>query len=167
MLKKIVLIQTCICLFLATAYITIGKTGPDMLKEKRGQIVAVMSKHYTAEDIFDAGKETVIGLIKTPTAVTNYIISGQELQKYAEPVDPAAEGDVTSVYAVASGQIIETGENNALGKYIKIRHEKAISVYGKCCRIYVKEGEHVRRGQVIGSYLQNEKNKFYYELIEE
>lgn len=167
MWKKIALVQLCICLFIVTGYITIGNSGSELLKEKRSDFVAAMSKHYTASDIFTTGKDAVTTLIKTPTIITSYILNGQESQQYAEPIDPVAEGAITSVYAVNGGQVYETGENDELGKYIKIQHDGAVSVYANCSRVYAKEGKHVRRGQVIGSYVQDENDKFYYELIKE
>ena len=166
MWKKVLLAQICICLFLVTGYITIGNSGVEVLKEKRGQLVATMSEHHTVADIITSGKAAA-ALIKAQDAVSGYIMEGRESQKYAEPVDPAVEGEITSVYAVSGGQVIETGENSELGKYIKIQHDGAVSVYGRCSRIYAKEGKHVRRGQVIGSYMQDENNQFYYDLIEE
>ena len=167
MLKKILLVQMCVCLLIVTGYISIGKSGSDLLIDKRSEAIAAVSRHYTMSDIFTKGKKVITTLVKTPIDVSEYITIGQEGQQYAEPVDPAVEGAVTSVYAVMGGQVIETGENDEIGRYIKIKHDEATSVYGNCCRVYAKDGKHVRRGQVIGSYLQDEDNKFYYELIQE
>ena len=167
MWKKILLVQICVCLFIITGYITIEKSGVESLKDRRSEAIAAISKHYTTKDILDVGKDTVAELIDSPATLTGYILKGQEAQKYAEPIDPVIEGAITSVYAVSGGQVIETGENSELGRYIKIQHDGAVSVYGNCCRVYAKDGKHVRRGQVIGSYIQDENNTFYYELIEE
>lgn len=57
MWKKIIVAQICICVFLASGYIAIEKSGSESMMEKRGKIVAAMSKHYTVHDIFNAGKE--------------------------------------------------------------------------------------------------------------
>lgn len=167
MWKKNLLIQVCVCLFLVTCYITIGHGDTEILLEKRGQIVATMSEHYTTADIFNKGKDVVSTLIKTPSIVTGYIIEGSADQHYAEPIDPVLEGEITSVYAVSGGQVIEAGESEEMGRYIKIRHDEAVSIYGNCSRVYAKEGKHVRKGQVIGSYINDENKKFYYELIKE
>ena len=167
MWKKIILMQICICLFLTSGYIAIGKSGSEMLQKKTLKAVASMSEHYTVSDIISGGKNAVVSLIKSPSVVTGYLLSGKQAQQYGEPIDPVVEGAITSVYAVSGGQVIETGDNAVLGKYIKIQHDGAVSVYGQCSRIYAEEGRHVRRGQVIGSFMQEENNEFYYELIEE
>lgn len=167
MWKKILLTQICICLFIVTGYITIGNSNAAVLKEKRSKAVAAISEHYRISDVFDKSKVAVSALIKVPATLTNYVMKGQESQQFAEPIDQAAEGMITSVYAVSGGQVIETGESEELGNYIKIKHDGAVSVYGNCSRIYIKEGKHVRRGQVIGSYMQDKNNEFYYDLISE
>jgi len=167
MIKKILLIQICVCMFILCIYGVVTVSDSDFLQKKRSQAVAAMSKHYTASDIWSKGKSAASTLIKVPVSVTSYVIGAQEMQEYGEPADPVKEGDTASIYAVSGGQVIETGENSKLGKYIKIQHDDAVSVYGSCNRIYVKEGMHVRRGQVIGSFKQEKNTEFYYDLIEE
>ncbi len=167
MIKKILIMQTCVCILMLCGYSAAGRFDSEKVQEIRSQAVAAMSKHYTVSDIWDKGKSAVSALIRIPTAVTSYVMSTGEPQSYAEPVDPVGVGSITSIYAVSGGQVIETGENEELGKYIKIQHDSAVSVYGQCSRIYAKEGKHVRRGQVIGSFMQEENNEFYYDLIEE
>lgn len=167
MVKKIILLQSCICILMLCGYAYTGKLDSEIIRERHSQAVASMSEHYTVSDIWDKGKNAASVIIKVPAAVTSYVMSAQEIQQYAEPIDPVTEGGITSVYAVSGGQVIETGENGKLGKYIKIQHDGAVSIYGQCSRIYAKEGKHVRRGQVIGSFMQEENNQFYYDLIEE
>ena len=167
MIKKILCIQICICILIVFGYKAAGRVDSEILNEKRAQAVAAMSKHYTASDIWDKSKKSAAALIKVPVSVTSYVINAQEMQKYADPIDNVTEGSITSVYAVSGGQVIETGENRELGKYIKIQHDGAVSVYGNCRTIYADEGQHVRQGQVIGSFKQEESNRFYYELIDE
>ena len=167
MIKRIILIQSVVCIIMLLCYMAAGKFDSEIIQEKRSQAVAAMSKHYTVSDIWDKGKSTASALIKVPAAVSSYVMSAQDSQRYAEPIDPVAVGGITSIYAVSGGQVIETGENEELGKFIRIQHDGAVSVYGQCSRIYAKEGKHVRRGQVIGSFLQEENNEFYYDLIEE
>ncbi len=57
----------------------------------------------------------------------------------------------TWVGASASGVVIYAGWGGAVGKYIKIDHQNGYqSVYGHLNKIYVKRGQHVRKGQLIG-----------------
>ncbi len=167
MWKKVLLAQICVCLFLVTGYISIGELNRELLHDKRSQVVAAISKHNSVADLFEEGKQVVSTVIKMPSSVSEQIKKGKDAQQYAEPLDPVLEGDITSVYAVAGGQVTETGENEEIGKYVIIQHDEAVSVYGNCCKVYAKENEHIRRGQVIGSYIQDAENEFYYKLIEE
>ena len=59
---------------------------------------------------------------------------------------------------------METGENEVLGKYVIISHEDKISTYGNCDNIYVREHEHVRKGQVIASFTNDGSRTFLYDL---
>ena len=63
MWKKIIVAQICICIFLASGYVAIEKFGSERMMEKRGKIVAAMSKHYTVHEIINAGKETAVEYI--------------------------------------------------------------------------------------------------------
>lgn len=167
MWKKILLIQTCICMFLISGYISIDISDAAGLQEKQSRAVAAMSKHYTAQDILERTRHAASAIINTPATVTNFIISVSGQQRYGKPIDHAETGETTSVYAVSGGFVIKTGENDKLGKYVKIRHDGNVSVYGNCNKIYVKEGEHVRKGHVIASFKQERNNSFYYDLIKE
>ncbi|XVN42897.1 MAG: M23 family metallopeptidase [Candidatus Rickettsia vulgarisii] len=55
------------------------------------------------------------------------------------------------VYAAAEGRIINVGNKNHYGNLVEIKHSnKFITKYAHLRKIYVKTGEHVIRGQLIG-----------------
>jgi len=56
----------------------------------------------------------------------------------------------TCVYATADGRVIFAGADNGLGKYVKIDHgDELYTYYGHLSKTVVKEGDNVRRGQLI------------------
>ena len=167
MWKKKILIQTCACLVITAAYTAVNYFGGSAVSDVRESAVAAMSKHYTVSDIWDNGKKAVSAAVKAPVAVTGYIIGSQEMQQYGDPLDETETGDTASVYAVSGGAVHETGKNEKYGKYVMIQHEDAVSIYGNCSKLYVKAGEHVRKGQVIASFSKDGNKEFYYDLIEE
>lgn len=154
--------QIIICAVITAAYGIVHTAEIPWLNEKSAAAVAVISKHYTISDIADTGKAAVSNLVEIPSAVTSSIMSSQEQQEYGIPLDDLKDGETGSVYAVAGGMVTETGENDDIGLYIKIAHENAVSVYGNCDKSYVKEGEHVRKGQVIAGFTKDKE--FYYRL---
>lgn len=166
-LKKIIILQTIVCLVLTFTYVITGETSKGNIDEYKMKVMAAASRHYTLNDLWDKSREAAAYVVKAPAAVTARIISSNEKQKYGKPVDDVAEGEVASVYSVYGGQVIETGSSETIGKYIKIRHDDAVSIYGNCSRIYVKEGQHVRQGHVIAEFNTKSENEFYYYLIEE
>jgi len=58
----------------------------------------------------------------------------------------------TFVYAAKSGEVVSATQNKGMGKYIIIRHrDNLITIYGHLSNIFVRKGESLRQGQVIGS----------------
>jgi len=58
----------------------------------------------------------------------------------------------TSVCAAKSGKVVSASCNRGMGKYIIIRHrDNYITIYGHLLNIFVRRGDYVRQGQVIGS----------------
>ncbi|MFZ5352944.1 MAG: M23 family metallopeptidase [Bacillota bacterium] len=55
----------------------------------------------------------------------------------------------TPIKAAASGKVIEIGEDEINGKYIKIENSKYRTVYAHCHRILVKEGSSIKQGDII------------------
>jgi murein DD-endopeptidase MepM/ murein hydrolase activator NlpD len=57
----------------------------------------------------------------------------------------------TPIYAVADGVVQMAGYNGGYGRYVRLSHDGGLgSGYGHMSRIAVSNGQHVRRGQVIG-----------------
>lgn len=166
MWKKKLVAQTLACLLIAGTYGIISVSDSAYINEKRDSVTAAIYVHYTISDITEIGKQAVVSLIHAPSVVTNKIIASNETRKYGLPVDNIPAGETGPVYAAAGGKVIETGENDDLGLYIKIKHEDKLSVYGNCDRLYAQENEHVRKGQIIASFTNDGTGEFIYEMIE-
>ncbi len=55
------------------------------------------------------------------------------------------------IFAAESGFANLVSYNNIYGNYMKINHGKGVeTLYGHCDTIFIKEGEHVTKGQIIG-----------------
>lgn len=55
------------------------------------------------------------------------------------------------IYAVSDGVVQMAGYNGGYGRFVKLRHDGGLGTgYGHMSRIAVSNGQHVRRGQVIG-----------------
>ena len=66
---------------------------------------------------------------------------------------------------VSNSRVSAVGENEKIGKFVKITHgEEAESIYGNCRAIQVKELERVKKGQTIATFEKTADNEFYYEL---
>lgn len=58
----------------------------------------------------------------------------------------------TKVYATASGTVVSRGAVNGYGNMVKVANgDRFISVFGHLDKILVKRGQHVARGDVIGT----------------
>ncbi len=165
MWKSKIVKQTGACLLIALALFIARNADSPRLDRGSEAAVAYLSKNYTVSDVMVFAKNSVKVAAKAPAAVTNAVLSAQEESKYAEPVDKAKNGETVSVHAVAAGTVSAVGENEKIGKFVKITHgEEAESIYGNCRAIQVKELERVKKGQTIATFEKTADNEFYYEL---
>ncbi len=101
--------------------------------------------------------------------------NGMVISKYGESIDPVFETKTfqrgvdisvqkgTNIIAVASGEIVEVGEGQSLGKYIKIKHSHNVfSIYGHCSEIKVVKGQRVKQGDRIAVMNKNENQDISY-----
>ncbi len=72
------------------------------------------------------------------------------------------------VKSIAKGEVVEVGQGNSLGKYIKIKHnEDFFAIYGNCKEIDVQIGEIVTLGQPVAkvySTIDGNNKPFHFEL---
>lgn len=107
----------------------------------------------TSNEAFDnyssAAVFPVLGTITSDYGYREHpVYSGESFHKGR---DIAAE-EGSDIYAVLDGEVIETGNAEMAGNYIKIAHENGLETfYCHCKEIYLKEGVYVRKGDVIAS----------------
>lgn len=162
MIRKI-LIQTFICLILVLLLITASNSKIDKIQKCAVSFIDHMSVSYTLDDVKDEIKTTasafndLIG--KTSDAVD--VMTGKPI--YGEPIDETYEGTETPVYSVGGGKVVAVGENEEIGRYIKIKHgDQAESLYGNLEEIHVIASSNVKKGQIIGIYEKKDDKDFYY-----
>ena len=73
-----------------------------------------------------------------PITGLKHLHSGTDLAARYEPV-----------HAILSGRVNAAGENEILGKYVKIDHGGVQSIYGHLSSVLVSKGEHVNSGKLI------------------
>lgn len=168
MWKSKILKQAGICVIVVLTFAAAQAVNVPQLNRGSETVVAYLSKNYTAEDVAAFAKRSVKAAVKAPASVTNAILSANGQREYGEPVDEKIrEGETVSVYAVEAGTVSAVGENDKIGKFLKITHgDEAESVYGNCTKIHVKELERVKKGQVIASFKKEGNAELYYALKE-
>ncbi|MFO7152285.1 MAG: M23 family metallopeptidase [Bacillota bacterium] len=76
----------------------------------------------------------------------------------------------TPVKAAAAGTVIQVAEDAELGRMIKIRHEgDVVTVYARLGEVYVKLGDNISQGQIIGTVGEKglaENPGLYFEIWE-
>ncbi|WP_053957510.1 M23 family metallopeptidase [Inediibacterium massiliense] len=54
------------------------------------------------------------------------------------------------IVCIGDGEVVEVGEGDSLGKYIKVKHNTNIfSLYGNCSDVYAKKGQKIQKGESI------------------
>ena len=61
------------------------------------------------------------------------------------------KADTQSVKAITEGKVVSLGNNENLSGYIVIQNEDMTLIYGKINEAFVKEGDNVSKGDVIGA----------------
>lgn len=125
----------------------------EVSEEKEDTEKTVFTVEYTENSVFDTyaadavmpvnGKVTSeYGYRIHPIYYTESFHSGRDIA--------AAEG--SNIYAVSDGVVIEAGQANSAGNYIKIDHgDGYYTLYCHCSALYVTEGINVRKGDVIAA----------------
>ena len=134
------LLQILICFVIAFVLVTVCNLKSEDIKKTVGSIIDRMS-------------ETVNVMMEEPM--------------YGEPIDEEYKGGEVPVYAVGGGKVTAVGENEEIGRYIKIKHgDQAESLYGNLGEIHVIASANVKKGQIIGIYKKNDDKDFYYSFKE-
>lgn len=166
MWKKIK-IQTILCLLIALGIFASMNCGINMVKNKVDSVLKYMETDFETEDVKRAGKKCldVISYFPVHASKAIDVISGKPT--YGEPIDEVFNGDVAMVYAVGGGKVTAVGENEEIGRYVRIDHGgRAESLYGNMKKINVVTPENVKKGQIIGIYEKKDGKDFYFSLKE-
>jgi murein DD-endopeptidase MepM/ murein hydrolase activator NlpD len=94
--------------------------------------------------------------------------AGGSAEPQHEGIDIIAENNAL-VSAAAAGIVIQAGQDRDLGRFVKIDHDRGVqTVYGHLSRGFVQVGDHVEKGNAIGS-VGNTGNSFgphlHYEIL--
>lgn len=91
----------------------------------------------------------IMGRLTSPFGYRNDPFTGA--RSFHSGIDLAAPIG-TSVKATLDGRIAETGFNRIFGNYIIITHDRGYqSLYGHLSAIYVKRGQYVTQGAIVGA----------------
>lgn len=166
MLRKM-LIQTCICMSMMLAVLLAKNCEFAAVRTAADAALEQMSINYTAADMKKAAGKTAEAFTglngKVEDAVD--VITGKPV--YGEPIDEDYERNEALVYAVGGGKVTAVGENEEIGKYIKITHgNQAESLYGNLKSVRVSTPVNVKKGQIIGVYEKVDDKDFYYSFKE-
>jgi murein DD-endopeptidase MepM/ murein hydrolase activator NlpD len=61
------------------------------------------------------------------------------------------KSETQSVKSITEGKVVSLGNNEKLSGYIIIQNDEKTFIYGKINETYVKEGDSVSKGDVIGA----------------
>ena len=166
MIKKM-LTQTALCVLVILVLFISKNSGLNSMEKGAEVVLTQMAVSYTVDDVKNAATKT----LGAASVFTNKVggsvdaITGKPV--YGEPIDDKYQGNKTVVYAVAGGKVTAVGENEEIGRYIKIIHgDQAESLYGNLNTINVVVPEQVKKGQIIGIYDKSIGDDFYYSLKE-
>lgn len=165
-LKKRIVKQVGMCLLIIIA-LAIGKvSGADILETGTDVILNQMAEDYSGEDIAQIAEGGARAVSSIPDKVDDAIVFVTGKPLYGDPIEKYS-GDRASVFAVGNGQVTAAGENETIGKYVKITHgSDGESLYGNLDEVFAKVPSNVKKGQIIGTYRESAGKDFYYSFTE-
>lgn len=165
-MKEKIIKQIIICFIIAIA-LTIGKiSGVGVLEKGTDIIISQMSKDYSGGDIMSMAQSGIKAVSLIPDKVDDAVVFVTGKPAYGDPIKKYS-GERASVFAVANGQVTSVGENETIGKYIKITHGRdGESLYGNLDEVFVKVPSNVKKGKIIGTYKESSGKDFYYSFTE-
>lgn len=92
---------------------------------------------------------------------------GEEIQEFNEGIDIEVKAG-TKVRASSEGEVIKTGKDERLGKYLVIKTPSGIMMrYSNLSQIITEQGQKVETGEIIAKtgYDANNKAKLHFEII--
>ena len=166
MMEKIA--KQAVLTFLIALALFISKNSHiNVLEKGADTVLGYIDNDYTVEDMNAAAEKSkdMAASVTAKVGETVSVMAGKS--RYGEPIDDEFEGDTTSVYAVGGGEVASVGENEEIGKYVRIIHgDSAESLYGNLKSVEVSVPARVKKGQIIGVYEKDEKREFYYSFRE-
>ncbi len=159
--------QAVMTLLIALALVISKNSHIAVLENGAETVLNYMETSYTVEDVKDAAVKSKDMAASVTARVEETISAVAGKNRYGEPIDEEFEGDTTSVYAVGGGEVASVGENEEIGKYVRIIHgNSAESLYGNLKSVEVAVPAKVKKGQIIGVYQRDEDREFYYSFRE-
>ena len=165
--KKLAL-QVIFSIVLVAAVIVTKNINSDLSKrfieaadEKMGASIELLEVRDTIAQGFSAAinKLPFVGKEETtPVMGTLYRKYGlnktDDISYYNHGIDIKTE--TQSVKAITEGKVMSIGNNEKLSGYIVIQNDDRTLIYGKINETFVKEGDNISKGDVIGAL--NEEN---------
>jgi septal ring factor EnvC (AmiA/AmiB activator) len=130
--------------------------------EKMTASIEILQVRDTIKNVFTSAinKLPFVGEKESATPVIGTLYRKYGLNKnedvsyYNHGID--IKSDTQSVKSITEGKVVSLGNNEKLSGYIVVQSEEKTFIYGKIIEAFVKEGDNISKGDIIGSL--NEEN---------
>lgn len=166
-MKRKIIEQTCFCIIIALVLFISKNSNTPLLERGAETVLNYMETEYTIEDLKRAAQKSRNLAADLPAKVSGTISVMTGKMTLGDPIDEKYENGSAAVYADAGGEVTSAGENEEIGRYIRITHgNMGESLYGNLESVYVGVPERVKKGQIIGTYKKKDGKDFYYSFKE-
>lgn len=142
-------------------------SGVPVLQRGAEVIMSYIDTNYTSDDIKQTLSASADFATEVPAKLASVVNSVKDGPEFGNPIDPGYVAGVTDIYAAYGGDVTAVGENEEIGKYVKITHGSlGESLYGNLEKVFVAVPARVKKGQKIGTFEQKEDEEFYYSFTE-
>ena len=164
--REKIVVQTVICLMIFAGIKSAAMIDVELINKTEKFFSEQYKKHYTPDNVKEVvsdALEQISGVHKTVTAAVIKANTEDEKHNILGPLD---EEGIQVVYAAAGGKIINAGLNEEKGFFVEVLCDDHIYSYGNMAQISVVPGERTRKGDIIGTFDNNEGKEFFFEKSE-
>jgi hypothetical protein len=158
------LVQIMVCLAIFVGLRGVAMIDDEGFSEIKSTLNRYISKNYSLEEIKENGAELLDKITSAPAVLAGAVLQANEINEFGAPIDEKDTEGVQAVHAVAGGVVTYSGIDKEFGLCIKIQHEDKLSTYGHLDNISVITGERVKKGNIIGTFVKDNGEEFYYKL---
>ena len=161
--REKIVVQTVISLMIFAGIKSAGMIDVKLVNKTEAFFSEQYKKHYTPDTLKDVFSDAYENISEAHKTVTAAVVNANKQENDDNVLGTAGDNGIQVVYAAAGGKITNAGISKEKGYFVEVITDDYIYTYGNLAQISVVPEERVRKGDIIGTYDNNEYSEFFFE----